>query len=66
MATVGTLFFVPVMYSLLRQKPPQTKIEAELREPGDPHHLDHEAHPTTTSTTTTSPNAANSQVSHAS
>jgi hypothetical protein len=38
MATVGTLFFVPVMYSLLRQKPPQTKVEPELREPGDPHH----------------------------
>ncbi len=32
MATFATLFFVPVMYSLLRQKPPQTHIEPELQE----------------------------------
>jgi multidrug efflux pump subunit AcrB len=37
MATFGTLFFVPVVYSALRQKAPQTRIEPELREPGDPH-----------------------------
>ncbi len=30
-ATFATLFFVPVVYSLLRQKPPQTKVEEELR-----------------------------------
>ena len=32
MATFATLFFVPVMYSLLRQKPPETHVEPELRE----------------------------------
>ena len=32
MATFATLFFVPVMYSLLRQKPPQTHVEPELAE----------------------------------
>ena len=31
MATFATLFFVPVMYSLLRTKPPQTQVEEELR-----------------------------------
>jgi multidrug efflux pump subunit AcrB len=31
MATFATLFFVPVMYSLLRQKAPQTQVEMELR-----------------------------------
>jgi multidrug efflux pump subunit AcrB len=31
MATFATLFFVPVMYSLLRRKPPQTQVEEELR-----------------------------------
>jgi multidrug efflux pump subunit AcrB len=31
MATFATLFFVPVMYSLLRQKPPVTQVEEELR-----------------------------------
>jgi multidrug efflux pump subunit AcrB len=31
MATFATLLFVPVMYSLLRQKPPQTEVEEELR-----------------------------------
>ena len=31
MATFATLFFVPVMYSLLRQKPPETQVEEELR-----------------------------------
>ena len=30
-ATFATLFFVPVVYSLLRQKPPQTQVEEELR-----------------------------------
>jgi len=30
MATFATLFFVPVMYSLLRQKPPVTHVEKEL------------------------------------
>jgi multidrug efflux pump subunit AcrB len=38
MATFTTLFFVPVVYSALRRKPPQTKIEPELREPGDDGH----------------------------
>jgi multidrug efflux pump subunit AcrB len=37
MATFTTLFFVPVMYSVLRRKPPQTKIEPELREPHELH-----------------------------
>ena len=32
MATFATLFFVPVMYSLMRTKAPQTHIEPELRE----------------------------------
>jgi multidrug efflux pump subunit AcrB len=31
MATFATLFFVPVVYSKLRHKPPQTKVEPELR-----------------------------------
>jgi multidrug efflux pump subunit AcrB len=31
MATFATLFFVPVVYSKLRQKPPQTHVEEELR-----------------------------------
>jgi multidrug efflux pump subunit AcrB len=31
MATFFTLLFVPVMYSLLRQKAPQTMVEEELR-----------------------------------
>jgi multidrug efflux pump subunit AcrB len=31
MATFATLFFVPVVYSLLRVKPPRTQIEEELR-----------------------------------
>jgi multidrug efflux pump subunit AcrB len=31
MATFATLFFVPVMYSLMRQKAPQTQVEEELR-----------------------------------
>ena len=31
MATFATLFFVPVVYSKLREKPPQTKVEEELR-----------------------------------
>ncbi len=35
MATFATLFFVPVMYSLLRQKAPSTHMEPELREEGD-------------------------------
>ncbi len=32
MATFATLFFVPVMYSLLRTTPPNTQMEEELRE----------------------------------
>ncbi len=32
MATLATLFFVPVMYSLLRQKAPNTQMEPELQE----------------------------------
>ena len=32
MATFATLFFVPVMYSLLRQKAPQTHVEPELQQ----------------------------------
>lgn len=31
MATFATLFFVPVVYSLLRGKPPQTHLEEELK-----------------------------------
>jgi multidrug efflux pump subunit AcrB len=31
MATFATLFFVPVVYSKLRQAPPQTHVEEELR-----------------------------------
>jgi multidrug efflux pump subunit AcrB len=31
MATFATLIFVPVVYSLLRGKPPQTQVEEELR-----------------------------------
>ncbi|MDB5325594.1 MAG: acriflavin resistance protein, partial [Phycisphaerales bacterium] len=31
MATVATLFFVPIMYSLLRKKAPQTQVEKELQ-----------------------------------
>jgi multidrug efflux pump subunit AcrB len=31
MATFATLFFVPVVYSKLRQRPPQTHVEEELR-----------------------------------
>ena len=31
MATFSTLFFVPVVYSLLRRKAPRTQVEAELR-----------------------------------
>ncbi len=31
LATFATLFFVPVVYSLLRQKPPQTHVEKELQ-----------------------------------
>jgi multidrug efflux pump subunit AcrB len=31
MATFSTLFFVPVVYSLLRQTAPQTQVEEELR-----------------------------------
>ena len=31
MATFATLFFVPVVYSVLRVRPPQTQVEEELR-----------------------------------
>ncbi len=31
LATFATLFFVPVMYSLLRKQAPQTQVEEELR-----------------------------------
>jgi hypothetical protein len=54
---------VPIVYSLLRQKPPQTKIEPELREPTDPyekflpHH--HDEHMTPIS------HEQNEQVAHA-
>ena len=55
-ATVATLFFVPVVYSLLRGKSPQTRIEPELREPGDPY----------TAHAAASPNPqSNPQVAHA-
>ena len=30
-ATFSTLFFVPVVYSVLRRKPPQTQVEPELQ-----------------------------------
>jgi hypothetical protein len=30
MATFATLFFVPVVYSLLRNKAPETHVEKEL------------------------------------
>ena len=32
LATFATLFFVPVAYSWLRDKPPETKVEEELKE----------------------------------
>jgi len=32
MATFATLFFVPVVYSLLRAKAPETHVEKELQE----------------------------------
>ncbi len=32
MATFATLFFVPIMYSILRQNAPQTQVEPELQE----------------------------------
>jgi multidrug efflux pump subunit AcrB len=32
MATFSTLFFVPVVYSLLRGKPPHTQTDPELQE----------------------------------
>ena len=35
LATVTTLFFVPVMYSLMRRTAPQTQMEPELRDPSD-------------------------------
>jgi multidrug efflux pump subunit AcrB len=41
MATFTTLFFVPIVYSALRVKAPQTHIEPELREPGDAHDPEH-------------------------
>jgi len=31
MATFATLIFVPVIYSLLRQKAPETHVEKELQ-----------------------------------
>jgi len=34
-ATFSTLFFVPIVYSVLRQKAPETRIEPELREAKD-------------------------------
>src|SRR3978361_2393472 len=34
-ATFATLFFVPVVYSLLRKKDPHRIIEPELREPDE-------------------------------
>jgi multidrug efflux pump subunit AcrB len=36
-ATFTTLFFVPVVYSALRKRAPVTKVEPELRDPGDPY-----------------------------
>ena len=35
LATFSTLFFVPVVYSVLRFRAPETRIEPELREEGD-------------------------------
>src|SRR5215208_5707814 len=70
MATFGTLLFVPVVYSLLRQRPPQTKIEPELREPTDPyekfvpHPHGHDEHTALTSPATAT--TTNPQVAHAS
>jgi multidrug efflux pump subunit AcrB len=60
MATFTTLFFVPVMYSVLRKKPPQTMVEPELREPGD-HDHDALSHAAITSARQQEP-----QVAHAS
>src|SRR5205823_7551904 len=34
-ATFATLFFVPLVYSILRRQPPHRAIEPELQEPGD-------------------------------
>jgi multidrug efflux pump subunit AcrB len=45
MATFGTLFFVPIVYSAFRRKAPSTKIEPELRDPSDPYEkFTHEHH----------------------
>ncbi|HEX8914700.1 MAG TPA: efflux RND transporter permease subunit [Humisphaera sp.] len=38
LATVTTLFFVPVVYSVLRRRAVETHVEPELREPGEEHH----------------------------
>ena len=37
LATFTTLIFVPVVYSLLRRKAPETHVEPELRDPTDPY-----------------------------
>jgi hypothetical protein len=38
-ATVSTLFLVPVMYSLMRRKPPHSKVSAdEVEHEHDEHH----------------------------
>ena len=37
LATVTTLFFVPVAYSGLKRRAPQTHVEPELRDPEDPY-----------------------------
>jgi len=37
LATVTTLLFVPVVYSVMRRKAPQTHVEPELRDPSDPY-----------------------------
>jgi multidrug efflux pump subunit AcrB len=37
LATFTTLIFVPVVYSLLRRRAPETHVEPELRDPSDPY-----------------------------
>jgi multidrug efflux pump subunit AcrB len=46
LATFTTLIFVPVVYSLLRRRAPETHVEPELRDPTDPYakYAPHEQH----------------------
>ena len=44
LATFSTLFFVPIVYSVLRQKAPETRIEPELRQATDGPHEPRKVH----------------------